>query len=321
MGRNLSRAPVIFLFMETGSGEMGGGLDGVRRLGGGRWEVFWEGGGGRGEAHGAHLAKNPAVLVLLLFLTACLPEPVRWEEGVVRTAGALADSLRLSFDGDSGVPSLHAAWTPPAWPSEAALCVATLRATQALDGEAFASWFTVQPDSSVLLRVARSDDDGHTWNAAVTADATDRGRAGCARPVPFISADSLNGYVHVVYFLDAVEGAGIFFTHTMERGALFHSPVPIVYGDRPSAAAVASRGDTVVVIYEDPNSRLPRLGLALSRTQGHIFEHRVSASAETGEARTPRVAVRGTDLAIAWTVTQRGGTVPRTALRRGTLDW
>jgi hypothetical protein len=253
---------------------------------------------------------------------ACVPQPVRWEEEVTRRSGALADSLTLALDPTSpeGV-RFPARWTPPAWPEEPGLCPASRRATPAIDGEAYASFFTVQPDSSVLLRVARSDDGGVTWNPAVTADAMDRGRAGCDRPAPFIAADSLNGYVHIVYHLDAAEGAGLFFTHTMERGALFHEPVPIMYGDRPSAAAVASRGDTVVVAYEDPNSRMPRLGLALSRTQGHIFEHRIAASDETGEARTPRVALRGTTIAVAWTATQRGGGVPRTVIRFGRLEW
>jgi hypothetical protein len=107
----------------------------------------------------------------------------------------------------------------------------------------------------------------------------------------------------------------------MERGALFHEPVPIVYGDRPSAAAVASRGDTVVVAYEDPNSRLPRLGLALSRTQGHIFESRSDASAENGESRLPRVAVRGDRVVLVWTASQRDARWPRTVMRKGTLLW
>lgn len=256
-----------------------------------------------------------------LALTACLPEPVRWDAAAVSVSGELADSLRLELDGETDALRLVGAWVPPSWPSEPALCAGTLRATLAINGEAFASWFSVRPDSSVLLRVSRSDDAGRTWNAAVTADTTDRGRAGCARPAPYIAADLLNGYVHVVYYLDAIEGAGIFFTHTMERGALFHSPVPIVYGDRPSLAAVASRGDTVAVVYEDPNSRMPRLGLALSLTQGHIFEHRVSASDENGEARAPRVALRGARIAIAWTTTQRGGGVPRIVTRLGTLHW
>jgi hypothetical protein len=266
---------------------------------------------------------NPSFLVsAAMLVAACVPQPVHWEEDVARRRGPLADSLLLALDPEApdGV-RFPERWTPPTWPTEPALCLHTLRATSALDGEAYASWFGVQPDSSVLLRVARSDDGGRSWQAAVTADAMDRGRAGCARPAPFIAADSLNGYVHIVYYLDAAEGAGLFFTHTMERGALFHEPVPIVYGDRPSSAAVASRGDTVVVAYEDPNSRMPRLGLALSRTQGHIFEHRLSASDETGEAQTPRVALRGTQLAVAWTATQRGGAQPRTVIRFGRLEW
>ncbi len=268
---------------------------------------------------------HPADRLLLVALASstllggCVPRPVTWEEEVQRAEGALADTLRLAWAEGAERPTLAAAWRPAAWPAEPGLCPSSTRAVPALGGEAFASWFTVRADSSVLLRVARSDDGGTTWNAAVTADSTDQGRAGCGRPAPFLAADSVNGYVHVVYHLVAREGAGLFFTHTMERGALFHEPVPIVYGDRPSAASVASRGDTIVVAYEDPNSRLPRLGLAISRTQGHIFEHRIAASDETGEARTPRVALRGTRVAVAWTASQRGGGVPRTTIRIGTL--
>jgi hypothetical protein len=260
-------------------------------------------------------------LLVAVLAAACVPQPVVWDEEVQRAEGVVDDSLRLGFlDGDS-LPAFRGAWTPPVWPVESGLCVTSLRATPALGGEAYAAWFVVRPDSSVRLRVARSDDGGRTWNPAVTADTTDVGRTGCGRPAPFIVADSLNAYVHLVYHLVAREGAGVFFTHTMERGALFHEAVPIVYGDRPSAASVASRGDTVVVVYEDPNSRFPRIGLALSLTQGHIFEHRLPASDETGEARMPRVALRGDRIAVAWTATQRGGGAPRTALRLGTFDW
>lgn len=260
------------------------------------------------------------VLAAAAALSACMPEPVRWDEAVARTDGMLADSVRLTL-GEDGHSGFAAAWRPTNWPSEPGLCAATLRAVPALGGEAYASWFAARPDSSVLLRVARSDDGGRSWNAAVTADSTDVGRTGCARPTPFLAADSLNGYVHLAYQLEAREGAGLFFTHSMERGALFHEAVPIVYGDRPSSASVASRGDTVIVAYEDPNSRLPRLGLALSRTQGHIFESRVSASDENGEARGPLVAVRGSRIVVAWTATQRGGGLPRIMVRQGTLTW
>lgn len=274
------------------------------------------------------LGRALAALVAALgsvLLSACVPAAVAWDGEPRRTEGALVDSLRLALgDGLSGVDSAPAfvpEWAPEAWPSEPALCTASRRAVRLTPTEAYASWFSVRSDSSVLLRVARSDDGGRSWNAAVTADSTDVGLTGCARPAPYIAADSLNGYVHLAYHLVAREGAGLFFTHTMERGALFHEAVPIVYGDRPSRASVASRGDTVVVAYEDPNSRNPRIGLAISRTQGHIFERRVAVSDDAGEARAPRVAVRGTRIAVAWSSSQRGGVVPRTAIRLGTLLW
>jgi hypothetical protein len=259
------------------------------------------------------------LLLLATLLAACVPSPIVWDENVERADGPLADSLSIELDA-SMAPRLVARWSPPAWPEEPSTCVASRRAALGPSGVAFASWFVVRSDSSVVLRVARSDDEGARWLPAVTADSTDVGRAGCARDAPFVQVDSLNGYVHVVYHLVAREGAGIFFAHSMDGGALFHEPVPIVYGDRPGAAAVASNGDTVVVAFEDPNSRLPRLGLALSFTQGHIFERRTAASDDTGEARTPRVAVLGGRVAIAWTTSQRGGALPRTAIRLGTLQ-
>lgn len=262
--------------------------------------------------------RRALLLIATVSVGGCVPEPVAWDAEVSRTPGALADSMTVELDG-ALAPRLVARWVPPVWPDEPALCPATRRAATSPDGTSYASWFTVRPDSSVVLRVARSDDGGRRWLAPVTADSTDVGRAGCARDAPFVSVDSLSGYVHVVYHLVAREGAGIFFAHSMDRGGLYHQPVPIVYGDRPGAASVASNGDTVVVAFEDPNSRMPRLGLALSLTQGHIFERRTTASDETGEARTPRVAVRGGRIAIAWTTTQRGGALPRTALRQGSI--
>lgn len=263
----------------------------------------------------------PFVLLLLLANgTACVPQPVAWDATTVAADSALADSARLTLDG-AGTPALVAAWAPATWPAESDACAASRRAAQGAAGEAYASWFAVRSDSSVRLRVARSDDAGRTWLAPVTADTTDVGTTGCARPAPFLAVDSINGYVHIAYFLDAREGAGLFFTHSMEHGLMFHEPVPIVYGDRPSAAAVASRGDTVVVVYEDPNSRLPRLGVAVSRTQGHIFEARQPASDDAGEARGPRVALRGARIALAWTGSQRDGAWPRTVMRIGTLTW
>lgn len=264
--------------------------------------------------------RHRVIALVWLGVAACVPQSVDWDEATTAAPGPLADSVRLAL-GPEGTPAFVSAWTPPVWPAEAAQCLATRRAVLGAGDVAYASWFTVRPDSSVVLRAARSDDGGRTWRAPVTADSTDVGRAGCERPVPALALDALNGYVHLAYHLVGREGAGLFFTHSMDDGTLFHEPVPIVYGDRPSLAAVASRGDTVVVAYEDPNSRLPRLGVAVSRVQGHIFEAWQPASDETGEARGPRIALRGDRVGLAWTATQRGGGTPRTIIRTGTLRW
>lgn len=252
--------------------------------------------------------------------SACVPIPVEWGKPTRHANGARADSLRLGIGADGG-PVLVAAWTPPTWPEEPGQCLTSRRAGRSLTDTSYASWFTVRADSSVVLRAARSDDAGRTWQPAVTADSVDVGRTGCARPAPFLAVDSLNGYLHLTYHLVAREGAGLFFTHVMDAGMLFHEPVPIVYGKRPSVTAVASRGDTVVVVYEDPNSRVPRLGIAVSRLQGHIFEGRMPASDEVGESRRPLVALRGDRVVIAWDASERGGRVPRVMVREGRIRW
>ena len=87
----------------------------------------------------------------------------------------------------------------------------------------------------------------------------------------------------------------------MDGGATFHAPVPILYGDRLGLTSVAAAGDRVAVAFEDPNSATPRIGLALSRTMGHIFEDRIlPVSDDNGSATHPLVAVRGHRVTIAW---------------------
>ena len=63
-----------------------------------------------------------------------------------------------------------------------------------------------------------------------------------------------SGYLHLVYFIEAEDGAGVFFAHSMDKGEMFHAPVPVVYGNAPSDASVAGNGDSVVVVFEDPNA-------------------------------------------------------------------
>lgn len=165
----------------------------------------------------------------------------------------------------------------------------------------FATWWAVKPDSAARLLAARTDDDGTTWSALAVVDTTDQSVSGCRRSPPAIAADAASGYVHVAYALLAREGPGLFFAHSMDAGATFHEPVPIFYGERLGRASVAADGDVVAVAFEDPNSASPRIGLALSRTMGHIFEQRLlPVSNENGIAVHPLTAVRGRRIAVAW---------------------
>ena len=249
----------------------------------------------------------------------CAADPVEWQPER-RTQATLASRVRLTLMGDAA-PSVVPAWTPASLPTSVMGCAGSIVATMARGDTAYATWWTMRPDSTAALVVARSDDGGWHWRPAVIADSVDRGRSGCRRLPPAIGADSLTGDVLVVYFMQAPEGPGLFFTHSMDAGAMFHAPVAIVYGERASAAAVSSRGDTVAVAYEDPNAAVPQVWLALSRSQGHIFEHRLGVSTASARGENPAVVVRDGRVAVAWNETGRGGGTAATVMRIGVLRW
>ncbi|HVE77238.1 MAG TPA: hypothetical protein VNA89_00115 [Gemmatimonadaceae bacterium] len=148
-------------------------------------------------------------------------------------------------------------------------------------------------------------------------DSLDRGVDGCRRPAPSVAADSATGYVHVAYSLQAPEGPGVFFSHSMDGGVVYHAPVPLVYGERAAATSVAARRDTVVVAYEDPNASPRRIALALSPSMGHIFEPRVPVSGESVPADAPRVGLGDGVVAVAWRERGAAGERPTTVVRVG----
>lgn len=207
--------------------------------------------------------------------------------------------------------------------SPAGACAGSLRIASA-GGDTYGAWWQIRPDSSSALVTGRSTDGGRTWIVTAVADSTDRSRRGCTRPPPAVAADLATHYFDVAYFLEPPSGSGIFFTHTMDAphlgtpNAVFHAPVAVMYGASPSRVAVATHGDDVAVAYEDPNATRETIGLALSRTMGHLFEARVIASDPNAPATDPRVALAGDTVIVEWaerpdSVAQGG----RIALRRG----
>ena len=231
----------------------------------------------------------------VLVLCGCATEPVEW--GDISYRGTkLGDPDARSAIFSAGLPSLD---------GESA-CLRSIRTARS-GSDLFRVWWTARPDSSVVLRLQRSATSGVSWLPATTVETRDRGRRGCDRPAPGVYLDSASNYLHIVYYIEASDGAGVFFSHSMDKGATFHAPVPVVYGKRPAAASVAAQGDSVVVVFEDPNVVEPRVGIALSRTAGHIFEQRAQVTPDDVAGSAPWVKLDRREITVWWKSSERVG--------------
>lgn len=233
--------------------------------------------------------RNRLCLAAALVLAACAEDPVEWG-GIFYRPSRLGDP-----DARSSILSANLVETQPGLNT----CLRSIQAAgDSLD--LFRVWYSSRKDSSVLLSLQRSRDRGKTWLPPSVIDSTDRGRLGCNRPHPSTVFDPKSGFLYVVYFIEPPTGAGVFFAHSMDRAEMFHAPVPVVYGRRPSAAGVAGRGDSVVVVFEDPNSAQSRVGYALSHTSGHIFERRGQVTPDEEVATSPWVSLKGNKITVSW---------------------
>jgi hypothetical protein len=200
-------------------------------------------------------------------------------------------------------------------------------------GVVAAAWWVARADSSVVLDLARSSDDGAHWDTTMVADVRDRGVRGCARPPAAIADDPVSGYTHLAYFLEPASGAGVFYEHLMDliaagtpgarpqRISMFHAPVAIVYGEVPRRASVTGHGDTVAVAYEDPNRAAPQVALAVSVTAGHTFAPAMPASGDNVEARDPVIGLDRASVAVAWreSAIRADGAADTTAVARAVV--
>ena len=237
--------------------------------------------------------------IALLALAGCtaLSTPITWRDASARDADSLPGRLLLRGDSAVFVPdTLAEGATLPAGACPGSARVAWAGSSGA---ERYVVWWAPRADSSAALLSARSTDGGRSWAAPEPVDTVDRSTTGCRRPAPAIAADSASGYVHVAYSMRAPEGTGIFFSHSMEHGHMYHAPVAIMYGDVLREVAIASLGDTVAVAFVQPTRSRPELGVGLSRTMGHIFEERVTVPAAS-DASDPAVALAPGTIAVAW---------------------
>jgi hypothetical protein len=249
------------------------------------------------------LAQRASAALIALLLAACVNDPIEWNP--TRTVAlAIRPATRLVIEG-KGLPRFLEDYVPRMTLASGA-CPQSIVGTAAAGGERYAAWFVARADGGATLVVARSSDAGATWAAPVVADDRDRGVRACDRPPPSIFADSGNNYVHVAYYIEPREGAGVWYTHSMERGTIWHQTIGVLYGEAPARTSVASDGDTVLVAYEHPGSEGHRIGLAISREAGHTFDERLRVVHASGTVRDPRVAVSDGFVALAWSQGRAG---------------
>lgn len=228
------------------------------------------------------------------------PEPITQIGGNAPAILTVDSSGAAKFVGDTTARRL----TPP--PATAGMCAQSLQ-TAFGTVHAFAGWWSVRPDSSAALYVARSADGGRSWEGRIAMDTSDASSAGCERPPP--SLTTVGDDVYVAYSMIAPEGKGVFFAHVM--GGMLHAPVAVIYGERLVHTAIAAQDPRVVVAYEDPNGSRQQVGIAMSSTQGHLFDWRTTASRSVDHAVLPAVALSGRMLAVSWMSAQSGDSTRR----------
>jgi len=202
--------------------------------------------------------------LLVVLAAACNPDPVAWGEPKPITAGE--GPSRLVVDSTGAARFVADTVRPGTLPAVAGLCAGTLRSSPGRS-LLFASWWNVRADSSAVLYVARSADGGRVWLPAIPIDTTDVGTNGCTRPAPALT--TVGDDVYVAYSMIAPEGKGVFFAHTM--GSMVHAPVAVIYGERLVETGIAADEQRVAVAYEEPNGSRPQIDVAISTSQGHLF--------------------------------------------------
>ena len=252
------------------------------------------------------------MLFALPLAAACESSPIEWKNPTALARPSATARLVVDRSGSARyvADSVRLTGAPPAAAACARSLVEALGTTRA-----FAAWWAVRKDSSADLVVSSSPDSGRTWKPSMSIDTSDVSSSGCDRPPPAVTA--VGDDVYVVYSMVAPEGRGVFFAHTM--GGMLHSPVAVIYGERLVAAAIAADSNRVAVAYEEPNGRRERVDLALSTTQGHIFETHTVASRDVDVATTPDVAFSGPMVAVAWTERNAAGAAAGTVVRVGRI--
>ncbi len=245
--------------------------------------------------HGRTSRTFAGVLFIAVVGAGCEKPPIAWNDPVTISQSPGATRLVVDANGQPRFTTDSLRDSSATLPGSNSLCRSSL-VHAAGTSRLFSAWWSVRRDSSSVLYTAMSQDAGKSWGAPMAVDTTDISSVGCTRPPPALA--TVGDDVYVAYSMIAPEGKGVFFAHTM--GSMLHAPVPVIYGDRLVSTAIATDGDRVLVGYEEPNGTRPQIDVALSVTQGHIFELHTVASRSVDEGSSPAVALNGPMVAVAW---------------------
>lgn len=254
-------------------------------------------------------------LAVLAACAACEKPPVQWNDPLPIATPTTPAKLVVDSTGRARFIPIDSLMSAAAGRPSEPLCPASLRLTPGTV-HLFAAWWRARPDSSAVLRIALSPDAGRTWEKSFAVDTSDISSNGCSRPPP--SLTTVGDDVYVAYSMIAPEGKGVFFAHTM--GGMLHSPVAVIYGERLVATAIAAEGDRAVVAYEEPNGTRQQIDLALSSTEGHIFEWHTTASRNVDVGTSPAVALSGREIAVSWLTSRPGDTTGTRVVRIGRIQ-
>lgn len=280
------------------------------------------------------------LLPIALALWGCSNPSVRWVTGATVLKGTAATEYTLAMQGEAPQLTAVAQAVPIPMGGLPALglgaCLNSVRWARAGTHEVVVVWWAARTDSSVVLRLAHSRDNGAHWDSLRSATTLDRGTQGCDRPPPAVALNALHGYAHLAYWFEPAAGAGVYYQQVtdladargtvgrasvplegatpalpssaappapaqVDTSSMFHAPVGIVYGEGLAETSVAGHGDTVAVAYQDPNGPEPHIVLALSVTAGRAFAERLEVSGSGIAASLPVVVIDGNRLAVGWT--------------------
>ncbi len=272
-------------------------------------------------------------------------------QALLRDAGALSlleshfDSLELwdssaaetaspspSPSAFAALPQDSSALGADVAPRDEGRCVQSLRVASTEDRGTVAVWWTQRANGRVELVSATRAKPNGWWQGPVVVDAGDSsadessgsGDASllkCPLIAPSVALDA-NGAIHVAYSKTTSSGAGVFHAHQRNNAAKFESPQAIVYGDTPTVTRIASFGDVVAVVYEDPNGGAHSgIALAVSLSGGEQFDYRLEVTAATSGGRDPYVMLKGSSIVVGWSELSLTGTEPTFMIRRARIHF